>query len=141
MEFVSCLAFVGLLLLIAPLVLALIALSRVRQLQREIAELKRTPGVPIAAAPTPAAGAAVPAPSFAPPSVPPSAVTSNASSARPLPSAVPPSAPLPTSRSVAPNWESLLGVKLFAWIGGFAFFLGVVFFVKYAFDNNLITPG
>src|SRR5262249_29710795 len=39
------------------------------------------------------------------------------------------------------NWESILGVKLFAWIGGFALFLGVVFFVKYAFDNNWITPG
>jgi uncharacterized membrane protein len=33
-----------------------------------------------------------------------------------------------------------MGVKLFAWIGGFAFFLGVVFLVKYSFDNNLITP-
>jgi uncharacterized membrane protein len=31
-------------------------------------------------------------------------------------------------------------VRLFAWIGGLAFFLGVVFFVKYAFENNLITP-
>src|SRR5439155_22676325 len=38
------------------------------------------------------------------------------------------------------NLESLVGVKLFAWIGGFAFFLGSVFFVKYAFENNLITP-
>ena len=38
------------------------------------------------------------------------------------------------------NWESFVGVKLFAWIGGFAFFLGVAFFVKYAFENNLITP-
>jgi uncharacterized membrane protein len=38
------------------------------------------------------------------------------------------------------NWESFVGVKLFAWIGGLALFLGVVFFVKYAFENNLITP-
>lgn len=38
------------------------------------------------------------------------------------------------------DWESVVGVKLFAWIGGLAFFLGVVFFVKYAFENNLITP-
>ena len=48
--------------------------------------------------------------------------------------------PAPTSLPPSINWESILGVKLFAWIGGFAFFLGVVFFVKYAFDNNLITP-
>ena len=32
-----------------------------------------------------------------------------------------------------------MGVKLFAWIGGLALFLGVAFFVKYSFDNNLIS--
>jgi uncharacterized membrane protein len=60
---------------------------------------------------------------------------------RPPPTPAAPSqtqVPKPLPPSI--NWESILGVKLFAWIGGFAFFLGVVFFVKYAFDNNLITP-
>ena len=33
-----------------------------------------------------------------------------------------------------------MGVKLFAWLGGFALFLGIVFLVKYSFENNLITP-
>ena len=33
-----------------------------------------------------------------------------------------------------------MGVKLFAWLGGFVLFLGVVFLVKYSFENNLITP-
>ncbi len=33
-----------------------------------------------------------------------------------------------------------MGVKLFAWLGGLALFLGVVFMVKYSFENNLITP-
>ena len=33
-----------------------------------------------------------------------------------------------------------MGVKLFAWVGGFVLFLGVVFLVKYSFENNLITP-
>ena len=33
-----------------------------------------------------------------------------------------------------------MGVKLFAWIGGLALFLGVAFFVKYSFDNNLVPP-
>ncbi|MEY2538246.1 MAG: hypothetical protein QOG67_1986 [Verrucomicrobiota bacterium] len=60
-------------------------------------------------------------------------------------SAVPPPPPVPAAtraRSTPPiNWESVLGVKLFAWIGGLALFLGVVFWVKYAFENNLITPG
>ncbi len=36
--------------------------------------------------------------------------------------------------------EAFMGVKLFAWLGGLALFLGVVFFVKYSFEHNLITP-
>lgn len=35
--------------------------------------------------------------------------------------------------------EQFLGVKLFAWVGGLALFLGIVFFVKYAFERELIT--
>ena len=38
------------------------------------------------------------------------------------------------------NWESFLGVKLFAWVGGLALFLGMVFFAKYSFERNWITP-
>ena len=38
------------------------------------------------------------------------------------------------------NWEKVLGVQLFAWVGGLALFLGVAFFVKYSFENNLISP-
>jgi hypothetical protein len=38
------------------------------------------------------------------------------------------------------NWEKLLGVNLFAWVGGLALFLGAAFFVKYSFENNLINP-
>ena len=38
------------------------------------------------------------------------------------------------------NWEQFMGAKLFAWIGGFALFLGVAFFVKYSFERNLISP-
>jgi uncharacterized membrane protein len=33
-----------------------------------------------------------------------------------------------------------MGVKGFAWIGGLALFLGIAFFIKYSFDNNLIPP-
>jgi len=39
-----------------------------------------------------------------------------------------------------PTLEAFMGVKLFAWLGGLALFLGVVFFVKYSFEHNLITP-
>ena len=36
--------------------------------------------------------------------------------------------------------ERFMGVKLFAWLGGVSMFFGVIFFVKYAFENNLIPP-
>src|SRR5438477_10327721 len=44
----------------------------------------------------------------------------------------------PPSRKI--DWEQFMGAKLFAWIGGFALFLGVAFFVKYSFEHNLIPP-
>ncbi len=63
--------------------------------------------------------------------------------APPSAAAVPPPLPVTTPPSPAPtpfNWEAFMGVKLFAWLGGFALFLGVVFLVKYSFENNLISP-
>lgn len=38
------------------------------------------------------------------------------------------------------QWEWFMGVKLFAWVGGFALFLAVAFFVKYSFEHDLIPP-
>jgi hypothetical protein len=59
----------------------------------------------------------------------------------PLPTipSLPKFAPEPP-RKPAINWEQFMGVKLFAWVGGLALFLGVAFFVKYSFDNNLVPP-
>ncbi|MCU0787475.1 MAG: DUF2339 domain-containing protein [Verrucomicrobia bacterium] len=68
---------------------------------------------------------------------------------RPTPLPAPPAAaastPPASARQVrAPkppiNWEQFMGVKLFAWVGGVALFLAVVFFVKYSFEHNLIPP-
>jgi len=66
------------------------------------------------------------------------------------PAAVPPTprpkvaAPPPPVAGARPapviNWEQFMGAKLFAWIGGFALFLGVAFFVKYSFEHNLVPP-
>lgn len=52
---------------------------------------------------------------------------------------------LPPEPSEAPlftriNWEQFMGVKLFAWLGGFAAFLGAAFFIKYSFEHNWIPP-
>src|SRR5215510_10259088 len=54
----------------------------------------------------------------------------------------PPFTPPIERRTPSPtiNWEQFMGVKGFAWIGGLALFLGIAFFVKYSFDNNLISP-
>lgn len=38
------------------------------------------------------------------------------------------------------NLEQFMGAKLFAWIGGLALFLGVVFFVKLAIERNIVPP-
>lgn len=47
----------------------------------------------------------------------------------------PPSPPAP-----AFSLEQFMGVKLFAWIGGLALFFGIVLFVKYAFEHDLVPP-
>ncbi len=57
-----------------------------------------------------------------------------------VPPPLPPSPPPPPPSATPFNWEAFMGVKLFAWLGGLALFLGVVFTVKYSFENNLITP-
>jgi uncharacterized membrane protein len=46
----------------------------------------------------------------------------------------------PTPSEPAINWEHFMGVKGLAWVAGLALFLGIVFFVKYSFERNWITP-
>ena len=49
--------------------------------------------------------------------------------------------PIPSIPAKPPfSIEQFLGVKMFAWLGGVALFFGVIFFVKYAFEHNLIPP-
>jgi hypothetical protein len=45
----------------------------------------------------------------------------------------------PTEPAAPFSLEHFMGVKLFAWLGGLALFFGIIFFVKYAFENNLIS--
>jgi len=53
-------------------------------------------------------------------------------------------APPAAAKSAAPskpvNLEQFMGVKLFAWVGGLAFFLGVIFFVKLSIERGWISP-
>ncbi|MGB8355594.1 MAG: hypothetical protein WCD79_16975, partial [Chthoniobacteraceae bacterium] len=65
---------------------------------------------------------------------PPLPVAPPAVTASPKPAPV--SAPAPVKKPV--DWEQFMGAKLFAWVGAVALFIGVVFFVKYSFERNLI---
>ena len=38
------------------------------------------------------------------------------------------------------NWEQFMGAKIFAWVGGLALFLGVIFFVKLSMERGWISP-
>jgi uncharacterized membrane protein len=149
----------GLLLFLAPLVLLIVALvevhklkSAVRHLVHRVGHLESRSG-PAAAAPG-APGIITPPPRAATQPPPPPRTTLREPdiplpprAAMPPPPPMPPPIPLPVRPPAPPpppskpiDWEAFLGVKLFAWIGGFVLFLGIVFLVKYSFENNLITP-
>jgi uncharacterized membrane protein len=56
-------------------------------------------------------------------------------------------APMPPSTAAANtpapaalSLEQFVGVKLAAWLGGLALFMGVIFFVKYSLDHGWISP-
>jgi uncharacterized membrane protein len=70
-----------------------------------------------------------------PPVVPPPPISITTTPPKRAPVFEPPRQPAPKI-----NWEQFMGVKMFAWVGGLALFLGVAFFVKYSFDNNLVPP-
>src|SRR5579863_6160314 len=124
-----------------------LAASGATAIRKADAEIPKPISPPAAAAvPT------VPPPPPAPLSAPSHPLTpAPAPAPRPSPErSAPPSPPVPASRPLpsAPriaaipkiNWENFLGVKLFAWIGGLVAFLAAAFFIKYSFDNNLISP-
>ncbi|MFN0080033.1 MAG: DUF2339 domain-containing protein [Prosthecobacter sp.] len=49
----------------------------------------------------------------------------------------------PQPRSAPPvriNLEQFMGAKLFAWVGGLALFLGIIFFVKLSIERGWISP-
>ena len=63
-------------------------------------------------------------------------------SSTPAPVTAPPAEPPAQSfaePAAAFSLEQFMGVKLFAWLGGIALFFGVIFFVKYAFENEWIS--
>lgn len=104
-----------------------------------------TPAVPVPVRPTPPAAAQVPpippmpAPSSSPARQPPPAT------APPLPPPVPSSAspradvPAPV-REPAFDWESMLGVRGAAWLGGITLVIAAAFFAKWGIDQGFFSP-
>jgi len=128
--------------------------DRLIAIESEILRLKREkePAQPVKPAPTPAPQpkiiapppVAAPQPIVAPqtvvsPQLPPVATPPVIPTTTALPKRAPVFAPAPRPTPKI-NWEQFMGVKGFAWVGGLALFLGVAFFVKYSFDNNLVPP-
>lgn len=97
----------------------------------QVAELASTPPASLTQTSTPK-------PAATPPPLPnPPAAEAETTTAPPRQRVQP---PVPTGSLSSISLEQFLGVKLFAWIGGLALFLGILFFVKYAFERNLISP-
>ncbi len=102
--------------------------------------------------PTPAT-AAIAAPAAPSPAAPPEVTPVVATPPSPAPAVKAPSPPPSTARpSVTPtpvavepppppiDWESLLGVKGAAWVGGIALIASAIFFARWTIEQGLVTP-
>jgi uncharacterized membrane protein len=156
-EICLALAVVGLavLLCIAGVILGATALMRTGMLHKRLAALELALEVQRRSAPrdqtAAVPGPAVPQP-VAPPPVPPAAGAAAPGpapkiAAQPLPAASTRPIPLPwTPPSRAQreqglaSLESNIGQRWIAWVGAIVVFLSVVFFLKYAFQNDWIGP-
>jgi uncharacterized membrane protein len=122
--------------------------ARLNSLELQLERLRRAgttpqPEAPVTPEPQPAVATPPRLPSMPPP-VPPIAAIPSIPAPQPVMAATAlPHEPAPTIEREEPfravHWEKFLGVKMFAWLGGLALFLAVAFFVKYSFENNLIT--
>ncbi len=95
--------------------------------------------VPAAAASAANAATESPKSQTSSPSVPPPIAAAAQRAASITPRSLPPE-PTEPPLFARINWEQFMGVKLFAWLGGFAAFLGAAFFIKYSFEHNWIPP-
>ncbi|MEO8189924.1 MAG: DUF2339 domain-containing protein [Acidobacteriota bacterium] len=95
------------------------------------------PPAPEPSAPATAADATPPSPRdpIVPPISPPPPPLVPPRPAAPVLPPLPPRAPRPPF-----DWESLISVRLFAWLGGIALFIGMGLFLQYSIQHNLIPP-
>jgi uncharacterized membrane protein len=115
-------------------IMALVALNKISKLQTAIfklrEELQRFNPAPVA---EPAAGPVVTA---APEAAP---IAESVPAEAPIP-AEPPSLEVPQPAPPVRDVEQALAGRWFVWIGGVAIAIGGLLFVKYAYDNGLISP-
>src|SRR5438105_1030735 len=129
METFVCL---GLALLLVPITLVVIAALELQKLKKAVSHLGsrlaklESARAPVEVAPSAPSIKTVPAPSVSvavPPPLPPRASIPEVV-LPPKPVTETPLEPLPAPRLARPaiDWEAFLGIKLFAWIGGFVLF-------------------
>ena len=146
------LIFLLLIVIVVVLVVPVVALAKASQALRAIEELRerlrmleRRPqasreSVPAEPSPAIISQSPPPEPIILPVSVPPPLPISAIAKVEPVARTeeMHSESTAPFSRRI--DWEQFMGAKMFAWIGGFALFLGIAFFVKYSFEHNLIPP-
>jgi hypothetical protein len=89
-------------------------------------------------APPPAVVATPPPPPAPPPPAPARVVATPPTPPPPPPRPTPAPAPAPARKPF--DWEALIGVKLFSWIGGIALVLAAIFFLSYSVQHGWIKP-
>jgi hypothetical protein len=121
--------------------------ARLNRLEIELERLQRGRPAPVEPGPPMEQQVIEPTPATPPPIPPILAQQPQPASAEPAPQILPIVPPLLPPREKKPrpalpaiDFEKFLGIKLFAWVGGLFLFLAVAFFIKHAFDENLITP-
>jgi len=99
------------------------------------------PAIPAPVQPAVARAVSVPAAPPTPPKLPPAPAPPSLPKREQAPALqttpMPPPAP-PRPAAPAFDWEQFMGVKGFAWIGGFTLFLGIAFAIQYAYARHLI---
>lgn len=120
----------------ATFAMALVALNRIAKLETRLAQLKlelgnlaaRNPATPAPALAEDIAAAIAPLPSPAP------------AAQEPAPVAPPVIEEVIAPKAPQPDMERALASRWFVWIGGVAIAIGGLLFVKFAYDNGLISP-
>jgi uncharacterized membrane protein len=136
------LVFFVLVLVALPLIIIILSFNtRFSELTRRIQALELRIQAREEIPATPASSASVAGSASIPAGTQPAARPGPLPAAPPAPSVspLPPAKPAPASRG-RQEWEVFVGGKLLNRIGALALIIGTAFFLKYAFDNNWISP-